>query len=346
MNEAALDVASRTPALARRMADAALHYLDSLLPRQREQAAFPFESDQRFAWHWVPFELRPRYGLRLVHMTPMQQARALALAATGLSPRAFQVANTIRTLDGVLRAQERGAPDAGRAGFFLRDPELYSFAVFGQPGAPDAWGWSAAGHHLALNFTIVDSALVAGVPLFFGANPAQVRQGPLAGHRTLPDEEDLARALLRSLEPAQRAVAIVKSEAPADLLTEPTRRADPAQVPLGLPYRAMTGEQRQQLVRLIRVYVDRACEEVAAQEWRMIEHAGLDELTFAWMGGGEPGQGHYYAIRGPRLLIEYDNIQDGANHQHTVWRDLTNDFGADLLAAHYAHSPHHAGSTR
>jgi hypothetical protein len=58
-------------------------------------------------------------------------------------------------------------------------------------------------------------------------------------------------------------------------------------------------------------------------------------MTFAWAGPDAPGRGHYYAIRGPRLLIEYDNTQDGANHIHSVWRDPLNDWGQDLLAEHY-----------
>ena len=66
--------------------------------------------------------------------------------------------------------------------------------------------------------------------------------------------------------------------------------------------------------------------------------AGLDDLTFAWAGPEEPGHGHYYAVRGPRLLIEYDNTQDEANHIHAVWRDLRGDWGEDLLAAHYRRS--------
>ena len=48
------------------------------------------------------------------------------------------------------------------------------------------------------------------------------------------------------------------------------------------------------------------------------------------------GAGHYYALSGPSLLIEYDNTQDGANHIHSVWRDLRRDFAGDLLAQHYA----------
>jgi hypothetical protein len=68
---------------------------------------------------------------------------------------------------------------------------------------------------------------------------------------------------------------------------------------------------------------------------------GLGDVSFAWAGPEEPGQGHYYAVRGPRFLIEYDNTQNGANHIHAVWRDLDNDWGEDVLAAHLAsaHAP-------
>jgi len=38
--------------------------------------------------------------------------------------------------------------------------------------------------------------------------------------------------------------------------------------------------------------------------------------------------------------MEYDNTQNDANHIHTVWRDLQNDFGEDPLRAHYERVPH------
>ena len=74
--------------------------------------------------------------------------------------------------------------------------------------------------------------------------------------------------------------------------------------------------------------------------------ADLDELSFAWAGGVEPGQPHYYRVQGRRLLAEYDNTQRGVNHVHTVWRDLESDFGGDVLGQHYArhdHDDHDAG---
>jgi hypothetical protein len=138
------------------------------------------------------------------------------------------------------------------------------------------------------------------------------------------------------LGPKEKEVAIITPDAPGDILTDAYRVADPDVPPRGLAYAAMSGEGRERLVKLVRHYVDHAAEEVAGGEWQKIEQADLDRLTFAWAGPEEPGQGHYYAVKGPTFLIEYDNTQDGANHIHSVWRDWTSDWGEDLLARHYA----------
>jgi hypothetical protein len=66
-----------------------------------------------------------------------------------------------------------------------------------------------------------------------------------------------------------------------------------------------------------------------------VRTAGLASIFFAWAGGFEKGQAHYYRIQCPSFLVEYDNIQNNANHIHTVWRDFNSDFGVDLLASHY-----------
>jgi len=58
-------------------------------------------------------------------------------------------------------------------------------------------------------------------------------------------------------------------------------------------------------------------------------------VRFAWMGSGKRGEPHYYRVHGSTFLIEYDNLQSGANHSHTVWRDYDNDFGRDWIAQHY-----------
>ena len=131
------------------------------------------------------------------------------------------------------------------------------------------------------------------------------------------------------------------SVAPADVLTKSYRSADPDATPVGLAYSRMDGDSREQLINLIRLYVDRSSADLAGNVWSKIEAAGFDGITFAWAGPAERWQGHYYAIKGSEFLIEYDNTQNGANHIHSVFRDYENDFGEDILTAHYAASSHH-----
>ena len=72
-----------------------------------------------------------------------------------------------------------------------------------------------------------------------------------------------------------------------------------------------------------------------------MREAGVERIHFAWAGPIEPGHAHYYRIHGPTALIELDNTQNDANHIHSVWHDPRNDFGADLLRAHYERGHRH-----
>jgi hypothetical protein len=314
------------------MADAARRWLDDLEPTQRALASFPFETHERRVWDYRP---GPRRGLALGEMTEDQTSRVRGLLEAGLSQRGAAEVRAIIALEPVLGEIERLA---GRRDWTRRDPGLSWVAVFGQPGGRSPWSWRIGGHHVAVQLTVVGGSQVAAAPLFLGANPARVRHAHGTGRRTLAAEEELARDLLARLSAAQKAIAIVDAVAPSDLLTGNDRSVRPDVVPLGLPYADLRAEQRTALERVVHQYLGRASREVATAEWKRIEAAGLEHLTFAWAGSEARGRGHYYAVRGPRCLIEYDNTQDGANHIHSVWRDPTNDWGEDLLAAHYAAS--------
>jgi len=89
------------------------------------------------------------------------------------------------------------------------------------------------------------------------------------------------------------------------------------------------------LVGLVAAFAGRLPDEVAAAELARVDAAGPENLAFAWAGGTAPGERHYYRVQGPDLLIEHDNTQGGGNHVHSVWRNPGNDFGDDILAAHY-----------
>ncbi|MEX1169817.1 MAG: DUF3500 domain-containing protein [Chloroflexota bacterium] len=319
---------------ASRIRAAALHWLGTLDREQRTSAVFPFESGERFAWDYRP---GTRQGLALAAMTDPQRTAAMAIVDAAMSPRGAAEVRAIIALEPILGDLERRS---GRSGI-VRDPERYWFAAFGEPGGQGPWSWRVGGHHLAVHTTLAEDQVVGTAPSFLGANPATVPDGPLAGRRAIDGEERLARALLASLSPAQRELAVVDPVAPPDILSGNGRRADLRDVPTGIRHDQLEPAQQAGLEGLIRHYVERAHPDIATAEWDRIRGAGLESVTFAWAGPDTTGRGHYYAIRGPSLLIEYDNTQNRANHIHSVWRDLANDWGEDLLARHYraSHTP-------
>ena len=310
-------------------------WLDALDGAQRAQATFPFDSGERFVWAYTP---GTREGLPLRDMRPDQRRAATAILGASLSKRTEGEVGTIMGLETLLGELERAA---GRGGWQRRDPELYWFAVFGEPGPAEPWSWRIGGHHIAIHITLADGEVIGTTPSFLGANPAVVPSGPQRGFRALAGEEALARSLLGNMTPAERDAAIVDDRAPADILTGNAPRADAGSVPRGVRHADLGRLQQAELERLIRHYVDRVRPEVADWHWERIVTDGLGDVTFAWAGPQEPGRGHYYAVRGPSFVIEYDNTQNGANHIHAVWRDLENDWGEDLLRAHLgaAHRP-------
>jgi hypothetical protein len=311
------------------MAKAASAFLAVLDSTKRAKASLPFNSEERLNWHFVP---RERQGVPIKQMTPEERRGALVLLRSGLSDRGFTKVDTILHLEEVLFAIE------GRA---VRDPELYYFTVFGEPTQTGTWGWRYEGHHASLNWTVVNGRLAASTPQFLGANPADVLEGPRKGTRALAAEEDLGRALVKSLSAARRAQAVLSEAAPRDILTSNSREAA-IQEDKGIPYGQLTDQEQGLLLSLIQEYASAQPLAVAQSRLARVK-AGLGNIRFAWMGGLEKGQGHYYRIQGPTFLIEFDNTQDHANHIHCVWREFRGDWGKDLLAEHYRTAPHHAG---
>lgn len=306
------------------MATAATTFLNSLTPEQRQAASFEFKDDERLNWHFVP---RERKGLAWGQMTPDQQHLAHALLASGLSQRGYADAAAIMSLEQVLAQIEQGRGPK-------RDPAMYFVSIFGTPSADGTWGWRVEGHHLSLNFTVAGGKAAAGAPSFYGTNPAEVRDGPRKGLRALAEEEDWGFKLVRSLNDEQRKKAVIAEKAPDDIITGAQRKAEPGE-PQGIAAGELTAEQQGILRDLVQLYAHRQRGELAHADWAQIEQAGWEKVKFAWAGPTEPGVGHYYRIHGPTFLVEFDNIQNNANHVHTVWRDLKDDFGGDLLRKHY-----------
>src|SRR5271170_5563282 len=205
--------------VAARMATAAAGWLDSLDPGQRAVATGSAPSPdagpdaERRRWFYTPTD---HGGLTLGAQRPAQQRLAHRLVASGLSTAGYVTVATIVGLDNVLDQVEGWSVNWGRERG--RDPALYYLRVFGEPGGAAPWGWRFGGHHVSLNNLIAGGMVRAVTPCFLGADPAV---SPLLGSaplRPLGGAEDLARDLVRSLDPGQGARAILLDRAPSDIV--------------------------------------------------------------------------------------------------------------------------------
>lgn len=321
------------------MALAATHFLNSLTDEQKAKTVVKLTpGDQELSfWHYVPTEnlmttaKRGRLGLTISEMTAPQRHLLHSLLSSALSQRGYSKAVNIMSLDDILRIQEKDT--TGR-----RNSDKYFLTLFGQPSETEPWGMRFEGHHLSLHFTVVKGK-ISGSPTFLGTNPAEVREGPRKGLRVLGIEEEMGRDLYKSLTPEQRKVTLVAEKAYNDILTEASRKAALNGQPSGLPASKLNAKQKVMLQTLLEEYANNLPEDLAAVRLQQIKTAG-NSLHFAWAGQAERGEPHYYRVQADTFLVEYDNVQNGANHVHSVWRDLKGDFGEDLLAAHYAANPH------
>lgn len=315
----------------RQMREAAIDFLESLDEQLREQATFEFEGQERTDWHFIP---KDRVGVSFKEMTLPQRRAARVLMRSVLSEKGYLKANTIMSLERVLRILEADRENVEQ----MRDPEKYWFAVFGDPTADEPWGWRVEGHHLSLNFTSVDGLVAGTAPLFLGSNPAEVRVGSHIGLRVLGDEEDQARRLMSLFNKKQKQKVIISPTAPRDVFTVPGQPIDAAK-PEGMPASEMNNRQRTALRQMLFSVLRHLRPQLAASEIQSVKDAGIEKVHFSWMGGLEPEENHYFRLHGPTFVLEYDNAQ--GNHAHLVWHSRTNDFGADMLRRHYENSPHH-----
>ena len=313
--------------LAARMSSAALTLAGALDDEQRAHALRPF--GDAAARRWLEYRPESRPGACLDGFTNAARKAAHRLLATGLSEPAYAQAMGIIALEETLDRLEGWARG--------RHSNDYWVSVYGPPGATDEpWGWRFEGHHLSVSMTIADGT-VSPAPVFLGANPHRVSHAGHTVSRPLAPEEDLARDLLDALGPAGRSSAVIAGVAPYDIVSGP--RADlPGIEPAGVAAADVTPAARAVLSSLLALYLGRLPYGLAAAEYDRVAAAG--DLRFAWAGPVTPGAGHYYRLTADDLLIEYDNTQNGANHAHTVLRRPRGDYGADILAAHYARAAH------
>jgi len=250
-------VAQQAEPAGAKMTAAAGRFLDSLSAEQKAKAAYSFDDKERLRWYFTPQQSKEkkytRKGLPLEEMTDDQRQAALELLAAGTSREGNKKATTIMSLESILRELENN-------GAMVRNPGWYFVTVFGKPSAAGKWGWRVEGHHLSLNFTLDGGKVVSSTPAFFGANPATVKDGPRKGLRTLPEAEDLAKDLFKSLDEDQQKAAFQGEQFPEIAEGTPAPKVGE---PKGLAGARMNDKQREILGKLVHAYAARMPADVA-----------------------------------------------------------------------------------
>ncbi|MEO6219777.1 MAG: DUF3500 domain-containing protein [Ginsengibacter sp.] len=320
---------------AQHLDEKANNFLNTLSPELKSQALFSLTDSERMNMNYVPKE---RKGPSFHDFNEKQKRAALELLKASLSKQGYQKSTEIMELETILFMMENNTTKKPE-GKTYRDPLNYHLCIFGKPSRVDVWGWRFEGHHISLNFTSTNEKIISSTPSFFGSNPAIVPIKEQKGKQVLKLETEIGFQLINSLTTNQLKVAKFSDEAPGEILTGNKRRVENIENN-GIAYGSLTEDQKKTFMRLLNVYIDNYDLDFANSLRKKIEKAGFENLHFAWAGSLKQGAGHYYRIYGPVLLIEYDNTQNHANHVHTVVRDLTNDYGEDILREHYK-TDHH-----
>jgi len=231
----------------------------------------------------------------------------------------------------------------------------YNFCMFGTPSTSEPWGWQMFGHHFCMNCLVIEGQIVIS-PVFMGAEPNVIDEGPDKGTELFTDQEQLVLKLMRSMDDATfKRVRIFEQLSGPEYPPGRFHRAD--QRHLGgafqdnriIPYEgakvSTLSEAQQDMVRglltlSLNYLPDGALEAYMAQ---IAEH-WKDDTYFCWIGGLGEKDAFYYKVHSPVVMIEFDhhsgvflnNKTALPFHIHTLVRAPNgNDYGKALLEQYF-----------
>ncbi len=332
--------------------EAALAFLDALNAEHRERVQFALDGAEWRTWINVHMNFF-RHGVMLEELSPAGRSLGLDLLRATLSARGYAQARDIMRLNEMLNALTGRIDEYGEWPYFI--------SIFGTPSADEPWGWQLDGHHLNVNCLVVGDQMVM-TPTFMGSEPCKADTGPYAGISVFEREERGGLDLIRSLDNAQAAKAVLwPSIHPDDLpahLQQPFDGRMQAGAFLdnavigceGVAATDLSDAQRRLLSNLIAAFVGWTNEGHAEVKMSDVEDH-LDETWFAWMGSTGDGP-FYYRVQSPVVLIEFDHLPGivfdndvpSRHHVHSIIRTPNGgDYGADLLRQHHERYDHSTG---
>ena len=315
------------------LTEATTRFVQSLNDDQKSKALYPLDSKERLDYKIVPVPVK---GLKYNELDPGQVALFHTVLNAGLSNQGYHKAASIFGLEHYLDTMEREAGTPSR----FHGIDKYSIAIFGDPMKDDAFALRVHGHHLYISFSVADGKLFHASPLYFGASPHRVTEGPRAGWHILADEENLGRNIMKTLSPALQKKATISDVMPNDMVAEMIVDLRDKIKPEGVKFSDLNDTQQAAVKELVMEHVYNIPRDQAQNRLDIVLDGGWENVHFGWVGSMTPGEKFYYRVQGPGFIAEYCEVSMNANHIHSAWRDINGDFGRNILADHLASSPH------
>ena len=324
------------------VSEAAQAFLATLNQDQQERISFDIDADE---WRkWANQHIYYRDGISFEEMNNTQREAALALLAESLSARGLALSQDIMHLNTTLG-------ELNGDNFVEYGEGKYWLTLMGQPSTTEPWGWQLDGHHLNLNYFVMGDQVVM-TPAFWGSEPAVATTGKYAGTAIMEDEQRYGLAMINTLDTGQRGQAIIETRKTGNNIMTQAFSDNVVLDYTGIRVSEFSAAQKQQLMRLIGIYIGNMREQHQGIRMAEIEEH-LDDTWFAWVGETEEDSVFYYRIQSPVVLIEFDHetpvgltqlYERGVpykEHIHSIVRTPNgNDYGKDLLRQHYMAHPH------
>ena len=308
-----------------------------------QQVALNYAIDAPEWRRWMNPELYFfKNGLRLEEISDELVAAIHGILRASLSPSGYAKAVGCMQVNGFLGKLVEGTK--------VLNERSYNFALFGTPSTTAPWGWHLYGHHLCMNCLVVGTQQVIS-PIFMGAEPNVIDEGPERGLTLFTKQEQAGLALMRLLDDETRAHAQIYTQLQDPAMPEwRHHRAD--QRHLGgafqdnriIPYEGVRVDTLPQpaqnaILNIIRLNTDYL--PVGVLEARVTEiQAHWNSTFFSWIGGYKNGDAFYYKVHSPVIMLEFDhhtgvfltNKEPMAFHIHTLVRTPNgNDYGKELV---------------
>ncbi|MEE9095812.1 DUF3500 domain-containing protein [Pseudarthrobacter phenanthrenivorans] len=290
------------------MVEAAEALLATLSAEDRDKLTYPVDAVEWQTWANPEF-MQFDTGLRLECQPRDVREKALALVKASLSPEGYELAHGMMLINGFL-GEVVGLQS-------VLNEFSYNFALYGTPHQSAPWGWQLYGHHCAVNCLVVDGRMSLS-PVFFGAEPNEIDEGPHAGTAAFGDRIQLGTNLMAALPADQQAAATVYQQMVDPAM--PEGRVHPGDerhlagafqdnrvIPFeGIRVADMPAEAQQIALSIVEKFVLPLPEGPRAARMREVkEH--LEETWFSWIGGHKPGDVFYYRIQSPVVIAELDH---------------------------------------